>query len=85
VVSNNIDISRNYRLTDMSELHRHAHWVRNIMHNPRVSFTVGLETFKGTARIVDQDKESNSADEVSKLMDTKYGWDDGLIVELIPQ
>jgi hypothetical protein len=35
--------------------------------------------------MVDPDKESNSAAEVSKLMDTKYGWDDGLIVELISQ
>jgi deazaflavin-dependent oxidoreductase (nitroreductase family) len=69
----------------ISERQRHAHWVQNIVHNPKVSFTVGHETFEGTARIVYPDKESNSADEVSKLMDTKYGWDDGLIVELIPQ
>jgi hypothetical protein len=55
------------------------------MHNPKVLFTVGHDTFEGTARIVDPDKESNSAAEVLKLMETKYGWDYGLIVELIPQ
>ncbi len=55
------------------------------MHNLKVLFTVGHDTFEGTARIVDPDKESNSAAEVSKLMETKYGWDYGLIVELIPQ
>lgn len=55
------------------------------MHNPKVLFTVGHDTFEGTARIVDPDKESNSAAEVSKLMETKYGWNYGLIVELIPQ
>jgi hypothetical protein len=49
-------------------------------------FTVWHDTFEGTARIVNLDKESNStATEVLKLMDTKNGWDDGLIVELIPQ
>jgi hypothetical protein len=56
------------------------------VHNPKVLFTVGHDTFEGTVRIVNLDKESNStAAEVLKLMDTKNGWDDGLIVELIPQ
>ncbi|MBD0359101.1 MAG: hypothetical protein ICV56_00105 [Nitrososphaeraceae archaeon] len=55
------------------------------LHNPKVLFTVGHDTFEGTAPIVDPDKESNSAAEVLKLMETKYGWDYGLIVELIPQ
>jgi deazaflavin-dependent oxidoreductase (nitroreductase family) len=78
-----VEYNKRYYL--ISERRKHAHWVQNIVHNPNVSFTVGHETFEGTARIVDPDKESNSTAEVSKLMDTKYGWDDGLIVELIPQ
>jgi len=67
----------------MSELHKHAHWVQNIIHNPRVSFTVNDTTFTGTARIVEKNKEPELAAEVSKLMSTKYGWNEGLIVELI--
>lgn len=68
----------------MSELHRHAHWVQNIMHNPTVSFTVNdTTTLTGTARMVEKDKKPKLAAEVSKLMSTKYGWNEGLIVELV--
>ena len=66
----------------MSELQKKAHWVQNIIHNPRVSFTINDTIFTGTARIVEEDKESELNAEVSKLMSTKYGWNGGLIVEL---
>jgi hypothetical protein len=36
------------------------------------------------ARVVDQEKESGLAGEVLKLMNTKYKWNQGLIVELTP-
>jgi hypothetical protein len=39
-------------------------------------------TLTGTARIIDQDKEPKLTAEISNLMSTKYGWNDGLIVEL---
>jgi hypothetical protein len=41
-------------------------------------------TFEGAARIVNQDKETELAAEVSKIMNTKYGWSKGVFVELIP-
>jgi hypothetical protein len=66
----------------MSEHRKHAHWVQNIIHNPRVSFIINHTTFTGTARIVDQDKEPELTAEISKLMSKKYGWNEGLIVEL---
>jgi hypothetical protein len=53
------------------------------MHNPRVSFAVNDKIFTGTARIVEKDKEPKLAVEVSNLMSTKYGWNEGLIVELV--
>jgi deazaflavin-dependent oxidoreductase (nitroreductase family) len=62
----------------------HAHWVQNIMHDPRISFAVNYETWEGTARVVHKEKEPKLAAEVSNLMGTKYGWNEGLIVELIP-
>ncbi|MDQ4016334.1 MAG: nitroreductase family deazaflavin-dependent oxidoreductase [Thermoproteota archaeon] len=68
----------------ISERLERAHWVQNIKHNPKVSFSINENVFKGTARIVDQVKESALAREVSKLMNTKYKWSQGLIVELIP-
>jgi hypothetical protein len=69
----------------LSERRERAHWVQNIKHNPTVSFSINENNvFKGTARIVDQEKESGLAGEVSKLMNTKYKWSQGLIVELTP-
>ena len=53
------------------------------MHNSKVSFSVNNTTFEGEARIVNREKESELAAEVSNLMNTKYGWSEGIIVELI--
>ena len=68
----------------MSEQHKHAHWVQNILHNPRVLFTVNEKTFEGTARIVVQEKDTKLSRNIANLMSIKYKWDRGLIVELIP-
>lgn len=68
----------------MSEGREKAHWVKNIMHNSKVSFRVEDKAFEGTARVVDQKKERTLAADVSVLMSKKYGWDQGLIVELVP-
>jgi len=38
----------------MSERREKAHWVQNIIHNSRVSFTVNYKSFEGKARIVDK-------------------------------
>jgi deazaflavin-dependent oxidoreductase (nitroreductase family) len=68
----------------ISEHKEKAHWVQNIIHNPSVIFTVNSKSFEGTAQAVDKQSESKLAEEVSSLMYTKYGWSDGLIVELTP-
>jgi deazaflavin-dependent oxidoreductase (nitroreductase family) len=68
----------------ISERLDRAHWVQNIKRNPAVSFSISGNIFKGNARIVDQEKEPALATEVSKLMDTKFKWSQGLIVELTP-
>jgi len=41
----------------MSERLKRAHWVQNIIHDPRVLFTVNERTFEGIARLIDQDVE----------------------------
>ena len=61
-----------------------AHWVQNIKHNPKVSFSINDSVVKGNARIIDQGKDPKLAGEVSKLMNTKYNWSQGLIVEVTP-
>jgi deazaflavin-dependent oxidoreductase (nitroreductase family) len=78
-------VEHNKRYYIISERPDSAHWVQNIKHNSKVSFSTNNDNvFKGTARIVDQQKESELAAEVSKLMNTKYRWSQGLIVELTP-
>ena len=61
-----------------------AHWVQNVLHQLRVTFQVGSQTFQGTSRVVDRTTESELAGQVAALMDKKYEWSDGLIVELTP-
>jgi deazaflavin-dependent oxidoreductase (nitroreductase family) len=74
----------NERYYIVSERLDRAHWVQNIKHNASVSFSISGNIFKGNARIVDQEKESALSAEVFKLMDTKFKWSHGLIVELTP-
>jgi hypothetical protein len=73
-------VEYNERYYIMSETFERAHWVQNIAHDPRVSFTVKHDAFEGTARVIDKAKEPQLSAEISKLMSTKPV--DGLIVEL---
>ncbi len=75
-------VEHNGQFYIMSEHCERSHWVRNIAHNPKVSFSVGSDRFEGTARTISQ--EPQLVAEVAKLMKGKYGWDGGLIVELKP-
>jgi len=59
-------------------------WVKNIRHHPRISFRVGRQHFTGTGRIVDEAGEPELWRSVRSLFDQKYGWSDGLVVELAP-
>ena len=65
----------------LSERKESAHWVQNILHNPRVSFRVSDKVLDGQARVISND-HAELATEVARLMKEKYGWSDGLIVEL---
>jgi deazaflavin-dependent oxidoreductase (nitroreductase family) len=66
----------------LSESKKSSDWVQNIISDPNVSFDVNNKTYKGYARLVDKSKEPTLANAVSDLMFSKYGWNDGLIVEL---
>jgi deazaflavin-dependent oxidoreductase (nitroreductase family) len=73
--------------------HREATaWVKNIQANPAVTFSVGrggneafvLPRTAATGRVVLPESEPDLAAAVRELMDAKYQWSDGLIVELKP-
>ncbi len=68
----------------VSEQRERSDWVQNILHNPRVSFWVGGQTYQGNGRAIDPQVEPELAAAVSAKMDAKYGWSTGLVVELSP-
>lgn len=65
----------------VSEKRDTADWVKNIQHNPAITFRVGQQQFTGTGRPV---TEPELVQAVSAKMDAKYEWSEGLIVELKP-
>jgi deazaflavin-dependent oxidoreductase (nitroreductase family) len=73
---------RHGRFYVISELHERAHWVQNILVEPRVRFSMGDLTFEGHARVIDTSTERELHDEIQALSRQKYGWGDGLVVEL---
>jgi len=69
----------------VSEHRERSHWVQNIRREPEVAFRVGDRRFIGRGRVVDPAAEPELAGAVAALMDAKYEWSDGLIVELEPR
>lgn len=78
-------VGHNGRFYLVSELRHRADWVKNIGANSAVSFRVGSQTFAGQGRWVDASGEPELSAAVCALMDAKYGWSDGLLVELAPE
>lgn len=76
----------------VSEMRERSNWVQNIRKDPGVTFSIGTRKDKqagrpmasATARVMVPEDEPELAGAVKKLMDKKYGWSDGLIVELLP-
>lgn len=68
----------------LSEHGEKADWVQNIKENPNVQFSVGEQTVDGISRLIDSILESEVVAQVSRLMQAKDGWTEGLIVELQP-
>jgi deazaflavin-dependent oxidoreductase (nitroreductase family) len=64
-----------------------SHWVQNIRRDPAITVSIGSRDaapFQGTARPIDRAAEPELAAQVAALMDQKYNWSDGLIVQLTP-
>jgi deazaflavin-dependent oxidoreductase (nitroreductase family) len=68
----------------IAEKGEQANWVRNILHNDAVSFRVESQFFKGTGRVIYPGDEFELWQNVRALSDRKYGWSEGLVVELAP-
>ena len=75
-----VDQNKNYYV--LSEHRKKAYGVQNIIHDPKISFQVDKQIFNGYGRVVENAEELDLIHRVSELMDKKYGWSDGLIMEL---
>jgi len=68
----------------IAEHRERANWVRNLQARSQVTVRLGDRHFDAKARIVREDREPELAAAVKALSDAKYGWSDGLVVELTP-
>src|SRR5262245_6398342 len=75
---------RGGRFYVIAEHRERANWVRNIHAQPQVKVRVGNRQFDATARAVCDDREPELTASVKTLSDAKYGWSDGLVIELTP-
>jgi len=68
----------------LAEKFHDAHWVRNIEKDPRVHVRVGDRRFEATARALDSERDADAWKMAQDLEREKYGWGDGLPVEITP-
>jgi len=61
-----------------------AAWIKNIRSNPEVTLHIGERQFGAMARVLDRDTDRELWDQVAALAMRKYGWGDGLPVEISP-
>lgn len=76
---------RDGRFYLIAEHRERAHWVQNIQHDPRIRFRVAEQAFVGRGRVVDREGEPELWSAIRRLSEEKYGWSEGLIVELVPE
>jgi deazaflavin-dependent oxidoreductase (nitroreductase family) len=68
----------------LAEHFHEAQWVKNIVRNPRVRVRLGDRNFEATARPLDKKTDAKLWRLAQRLEREKYGWGDGLPVELTP-
>ncbi|MBV8362133.1 MAG: nitroreductase family deazaflavin-dependent oxidoreductase [Deltaproteobacteria bacterium] len=73
--------NRFYLLAEKGEA---AGWVKNIRRNCRVKVRIGDWQADATARVLDRQADRKLWEEVAATADRKYGWGDGLPVEVTP-
>ena len=77
----------------ISEHREESGWVKNLRARSTVRFSVGtrqnhaagLAETPARARVIDDEEEPELATAVRALMDARYRWSEGLIVELTPE
>jgi deazaflavin-dependent oxidoreductase (nitroreductase family) len=72
------------RLYVFAETREMAGWVKNIRRNPKVKVRIGEWRIDATARVLDPDTDRKLWDQAAAIANRKYGWGDGLPVEITP-
>jgi deazaflavin-dependent oxidoreductase (nitroreductase family) len=72
------------RLYMFAETREAAGWVKNIWRNPKVKIRLGEWRIDATARVLDRHTDRKLWDQVAAIANRKYGWGDGLPVEITP-
>jgi deazaflavin-dependent oxidoreductase (nitroreductase family) len=72
------------KLYILAEHFDRAQWVKNIERDPRVRVKIGELELNATARALDEKKDGQVYRLAQELARKKYGWGDGLPVEITP-
>jgi deazaflavin-dependent oxidoreductase (nitroreductase family) len=72
------------RLYLFAETREAAGWVRNIRRNPKVKVRIREWNIEAMARVLDPRADRKLWDRVAAIANRKYGWGDGLPVEITP-
>jgi len=68
----------------LAEHFHKARWVMNVTNDSRVRVRIGKREFEATARVLSQEGDSELWQKAQQLSRDKYGWGDGLPVEITP-
>jgi len=70
------------KLYVLAEHFHKTQWVKNIARDSRVRVRLGDQEFYATARILDEQRDRETWGTAQRLAREKYGWGDGLPVEI---
>jgi deazaflavin-dependent oxidoreductase (nitroreductase family) len=62
-----------------------SHWVLNLQADSQVKVRMGDNTFSARAKVLSKEIEPDLHHAVQELFRQKYGWGEGLVVELTPE
>ncbi len=66
----------------LAEHFHKAQWVRNIQRQPQVAVRIAGRRFAAQARVLDETQDTAAWQTAQRLGRKKYGWGDGLPVEI---
>ena len=70
------------RVYILSERGYKAQWVQNILANPRIHIRIGNQSRDSVARLLDPEQDADLYLRARQLAREKYGWGEGLPVEI---